>query len=390
MKTEPGVNISLPAGVRVLAATVGSDRPLEDVIVYTRRRPAMIFLGLYMLLAFGGGGVLVGVAKGSWLLAVPVLGFGIFGGWCLLFELFGRHVLRLGSGMATYRVGLGPWRKELSFRVDSMTKAEGCAFRRTGLVSQGRLVPEVRILQNKCEDVRWGRCLPVGVQDALVALINRRAKGQPLVSGRGPNALTTISHPFAFAVIFLGVLFSAAYSTSGTMRVVLGKDALGIIRSEWWGLRIARKEVPVKDIRYIDFRITGGPKSSSARLDVQDKNKKVLATIKGPTNAMACYQRRLMGLIRCGEKGAFDETRKTKLFFAGLAVFLLVFCAICCMSGEDRIPIPADSDPGDPDYDEARLRRQAIENMRKKLARRKLVKLSEGPSGTEGHPWPSM
>ena len=373
MKTELGANSRLPAGVRVIAAAVEPDRPLEDVVVYSRRRPAMILLGLWMLLAFGGSGVLAGVENGSWLLVVPFLGFGMFGGWCLLFELFGRHVLRLGYGTATYRVGVGPWHKELSFRVDSMTKAEGYASRRTGLVNKGQPISEVRILQNKCEDVRFGRYLPAGVQDAFAALINRRAKGRPLVSGRGPNALTTISHPFAFAVIFLGILFSAVYSTSGTMRVVLEKDALKIIRSEWWGHRIAQEKVPVKDIWYIDFRFAG---RSSARLDVQDKNKKVLATIEGPMNTMSRYQQRLMGLVRCGKKGSFDETRKTKLVFVGLAVFLLVFCAICCMSSEDQVSIPDDWDPENPDYDIARLRRQSIENMRKKLARRKSDKHS--------------
>ena len=376
MKTEFGANSRLPAGVRVIAAAVEPDRPLEDVVVYSRRRPAMILLGLWMLLAFGGSGVLAGVKNGSWLLAIPLLGFGMFGGWCLLFELFGRHVLRLGYGTATYRVGVGPWRKELSFRVDSMTKAEGYTFRRTGLVNKGQAISEVRILQNKCEDVRFGRYLPAGVQDAFAALINRRAKGLPLVSGRGPNALTTISHPFAFAVIFLGILFSAVYSTSGTMRVVLEEDALKIIRSEWWDHRILQEKVPVKDIWYIDFKFTGGPKSSMARLDVQDKSKKVLATIEGPMNAMSRYQQRLMGITRCGKKEQFDETRKTKLFFVGLAVFLLVFCAICCMSSEDQVSIPDDWDPENPDYDIARLRRQSIENMRKKLARRKTDKHS--------------
>ena len=373
MKTELGANSRLPAGVRVVAAAIEPDRPLEDVVIYSRRRPAMIFLGLWMLLAFGGGGVLAGVKDGIWLFAVPFLGFGIFGGWCLLFELFGRHVLRLGYGTATYRVGVGPWHKELSFRVDSMTKAEGYTSRWTGLVNKGQPISEVRVLQNKCEDVRFGRHLPAGVQDAFAALINRRAKGRPLVSGRGPNALTTISHPFAFAVIFLGILFSAVYSTSGTMRVVLEKDALKIIRSEWWGHRIAQEKVPVKDIWYIDFRFAG---RSSARLDVQDKNKKVLATIEGPMNTMSRYQQRLMGLVRCGKKGSFDETRKTKLVFVGLAVFLLVFCAICCMSSEDQVSIPDDWDPENPDYDIARLRRQSIENMRKKLARRKSDKHS--------------
>ena len=376
VKTEFGANSRLPAGVRVIAAAVEPDRPLEDVVVYSRRRPAMILLGLWMLLAFGGGGVLAGVENGSWLLAVPLLGFGMFGGWCLLFELFGRHVLRLGYGTATYRVGVGPWHKELSFRVDSMTKAEGYISRRAGLVNKGQPISEVRVLQNKCEDVRFGRHLPAGVQDAFAALINRRAKGQPLVSGKGPNTLTTISYPIAFAVILLGILFSAVYSTSGTMRVVLEEGALKIIRSEWWGHRVAQEKVPVKDIWYIDFKFTGGPKSSMARLDVQDKSKKVLATIEGPMNAMSRYQQRLMGIIRCGKKEQFDETRKTKLVFVGLAVFLLVFCAICCMSSEDQVSIPDDWDPENPDYDIARLRRQSIENMRKKLARRKSDKLS--------------
>ena len=91
---------------------------------------------------------------------------------------------------------------------------------------------------------------------------------------------------------------------------------------------------------------------------------------EGPMNAMSRYQRRLMGIIRCGKKEPFDETRKTKLVFVGLAVFLLVFCAICCISSEDQISIPGDWDPENPDYDIARLRRQSIENMRKKLARR--------------------
>ena len=46
MKTELGANSRLPAGVRVVAAAVEPDRPLEDVVIYSRRRPAMILLGL--------------------------------------------------------------------------------------------------------------------------------------------------------------------------------------------------------------------------------------------------------------------------------------------------------------------------------------------------------
>lgn len=370
-------DIRLPAGMRVVAGAVESDRPLEDVVIFSRRRPAVIFFGLWLVFCFGGGGALDCVCNGHWLLSIPIVGFGIFGCWVLVFEFFGRHVLRFGSGTATYRVGVGPWHKELSFRVDAMTKAEAFASRRTGLVNQGEPISDVRILQDDCEDVRFGRWMPVGVQDAFATLVNRRAKGQPLVSGQGPNTLTTITHPIAFTVIFLGILFSAVYSTSGTKRVAIEDGSLKIIRSEWWGRRIEEKKVPVNDIWYIDFHFTGGPKSRRARLDVQDKNGKVLAQIEGPMNTMSRYQQRLMGLIRCGEKGEFDERYKTKLFFAGLAAFLLILCSPCCFSAVDQISIPADCDPEDPDYDLACLRRQSIESMRKKLARRKSVK----PSG---------
>ena len=370
-------DIRLPAGVRVVAAVAEPDRPAEDVVVYSRRMPAMIFLGLWLLLCFGGGGVLACVCSGHWLLAIPFVGVGIFGCWCLVFELFGRHVLRFGSGTATYRVGVGPWYKELSFRVDAMTKAEAFVSRRTGLVNQGEPISDVRILQDDCEDVRFGRWMSVDVQDAFVTLVNRRAKGQPLVSGQGPNALTTITHPIAFTVIFLSILFLAVYSTSGTKRVAIEDGSLKIISSEWWGRRIEEKKVPVKDIWYIDFHFTGGPNSRRARLDVQDRNQSVLAQIEGPMNTMSRYQQRLMGLIRCGEKGEFDERYRTKLTFAALAAFLLILCMLCCLTGGNRISIPADCDPEDPDYDLARLRRKSIESMRKKLARRKSAK----PSG---------
>ena len=362
--------VILPSGVRVMTGLITPDQPCADVIVYSCRRPSFLFLCLWFACGFGGCGVDLLLSRDVGFGALVCLAVGLLGISGLIYGFFGRHVLRLGSGTAEYVVGVGIWRKKISFRIDSQIVADVDSYRSEGPINKGAPVSEVRIRRNGCEEARFGKMMPLRMKETFAALVNRRAKGLPIESGRGPNPFKLIAHPIALGCLLAVILGLVVYSTSGTQRVAIENGKLIIVTSEWWGRHVVKESVPTKDIRYFDFKFAGGGgrhASRSANIFVQGPDGKILARIHGSCETMSRYQQRLMALVRCGKKGSFDETRVTTRSFRFLAGFLLIGCALLSMTEDDDAVTVIGPDSDSPDCDLEKIRQLAISRKKRSI-----------------------
>lgn len=364
--------VIFPPGVRVMTGVVTPDQPCADVIVYSCRRPSFLFLCLWFACGFGGCGVDLLLSRNVGFVAVVCLAVGLLGVSGLIYGFFGRHVLRLGSETAEYAVGVGIWCKKISFRIDSRIVADVDSYRSEGPVNKGAPVSEVRIRRDGYEESRFGKMMPLRVKETFAALVNRRVKGLPIEPGCGPNAFKLIAHPIALWCLLAVILGLVVYSTSGTQRVAIENGNLIIVISEWWGRRVVKESVPMKDIRYFYFKFAGG-RGRSANIFVQGPDGKNLARIDGSCETMSRYQQRLMELVRCGKKGTFDETRVTTRSFRFLAGLLLIGCALLSRTDDDDVATVNGPNPESPDYDLEKIRQLAI--SRKKHSIRGLTGL---------------
>ena len=311
---EPG---EPPRGVIVQAGVVMSDGLWEDRVIYPHRSlPLLTFLLCFA--GMFGYGVYVNARSGDWghafLAAIPAA-LATAG---LMYEVFGRTVLRLAAQGGEYESGLGPFARRASFRLSAETSAFVEERTRTELVGHGETVREVVVENARGSVVRFGSFLMRDVQDYFCACIARRAAGYPLQSRAGARRLC-LAHPLAFTICMLALVSSVAFAFSSHERIRVAAGTLVIEQSQWWGRHVERTEIPASDITYVDFE---GFKTHD--LLILGANGRVLKRLTGYGRGVSGYQIGLMESLKCHPGTPFDASRFPNKFFAFVGFLLLI------------------------------------------------------------------
>lgn len=306
-----------PRGVIVQAGVVTSDGLWEDRIVYPHRSlPLLTFLLCFS--GMFGYGVYVNTRSGDWgyafLSAIPA----VLAAVGLMYEAFGRTILRLSAQSGEFESGFGPFARRTSFCLSSETSAFVEERTRTELVGHGETVREVVVENARGSVVRFGSCLMHDVQDYFCACIARRAAGYPLQSRAGARRLC-LAHPLAFAVCLLALVSSVAFAFSSHERIRVADGTLVIEQSQWWGRHVERTEIPASDITYVDFK---GIKTHD--LLILGANGRVLKRLSGYGRGVSGYQIGLMKSLKCRPGTPFDASRFPNKLFAFVGFLLLI------------------------------------------------------------------
>ena len=297
-----------PRGVIVQAGVVTSDGLWEDRVIYPHRSlPLLTFLLCFS--GMFGYGVYVNTRSGDWghafLAAIPA----VLAAVGLMYEAFGRTILRLSAQSGEFESGFGPFARRASFCLSSETSAFVEERTRTELVGHGETVREVIVENPRGSVVRFGSFLMHDVQDYFCACIARRAAGYPLQSRAGARRLC-LAHPLAFAVCLLALVSSVAFAFSSHERIRVADGTLVIEQSQWWGRHVERTEIPASDITYVDFK---GIKTHD--LLILGANGRVLKRLSGYGRGVSGYQIGLMESLKCCPGTPFDASRfPNKLF----------------------------------------------------------------------------
>ena len=323
-----------PVGIKVRPAVAVSGGAWSDLVICPKRNLAMILLCLW-LGGISGCCMASCVMHGDWIWAILVTPFFLFGVAGLLFELFGTRVLRLFADHGCYVVGLWCFRRNVEFALTSETYAFVDEHPETGLINHGTPVREICVESKGRSNTVFGRYLPAPVQEYLCACIARRAAGFSLDRVDGGRRGLEIKHPVAFGVLLIAVLCCVAYAFSESERIVVSDGKLVIIESHWWGRKIERTEMPIKDITYVKL-LMGRDKHA---LEIQGAGGKALKRLSGYGREVSGYQIGLMGAIRSRHGATFDRERLPNLSAIMLGVFLLMPMAIACSGLEIARPI---------------------------------------------------
>ena len=317
-----------PVGVKVRPAVAESGEAWSDLVVCPMRNLAMILLFLW-LGGISGCGMVSCVMHGDWMWAILVAPFFLSGVAGLVFELFGKRVLRLFAEHGCYTVGLWCFRKNMEFALTSETYAFVDEHPETGLINQGTPVREICVESKNRSNAVFGRYLSGPVQEYLCACIARRAAGFSLNKVDGGRSGLGIKHPVAFGVLLMAVLLCFAYAFSESERIVVSDGKLVIIESRWWGRKVERTEIPAKDITYVKL-VMGSGKHASHKLEIQGAGNHVLKRLSGYGREVSGYQIGLMKAIRCRPGATFDRERLPNLSTVLLGIFLLMPMALAC------------------------------------------------------------
>ena len=306
-----------PRGVIVQAGVATSDGLWEDRVIYPHRSLPL----LAVLLCFAGMFGYAAYVKarcGDWgyaFLAVIPAALATVG---LMYEAFGRTILRLSAQGGEFESGFGPFARRATFRLSAETSAFVEERTRTELVGHGGTVREVVVENPRGSVVRFGASLMYDVQDYFCACIARRAAGYPLQSRAGARRLC-LAHPLAFAVCTLALVASVAFAFSSHERIRVADGTLVIEQSQWWGCRVERTEIPASNITYVDFK---GFKTHDLR--ILGANGRVLKRLSGYGRGVSEYQIGLMESLKCRPGTPFDASRFPNKFFAFVGFLLLI------------------------------------------------------------------
>ena len=306
-----------PRGVIVQAGVATPDGPGEDRVIYPHRSlPLLAFLLCFA--GMFGYGAYVNARCGDWghafLAAIPAA----LAAAGLMYEAFGRTILRLSAQSGEFESGFGPFARRASFCLSSETSAFAEERTRTELVGHGETVREVVVENARGSVVRFGSFLMHDVQDYFCACIARRAAGYPLQSRAGARRLC-LAHPLAFAVCLLALVASVAFAFSSHERIRVADGTLIIEQSQWWGCHVERTEIPASDITYVDFK---GIKTHD--LLILGANGRVLKRLTGYGRGVSGYQIGLMESLKCHPGMPFDASRFPNKFFAFVGFLLLI------------------------------------------------------------------
>lgn len=326
-----------PAGIEVRPAVAESGGAWSDLVVCPVRNLAMILLCLW-LCGISGCGMVSCVMHGDWIWAILVAPFFLSGVAGLVFELFGKRVLRLFAEHGCYTVGLWRFRRETEFALTSETYAFVDEHPETGLINQGTPVREICVESKNRSNAVFGRYLSAPVQEYLCACIARRAAGFSLNKVDGGRRGLGIKHPVAFGVLLMAVLLCFAYAFSESERIVVSGGKLVITESRWWGRKVERTEIPVKDITYVEL-VMGRGKHASHELEIQGAGKQVLKRLYGYGREVSGYQIGLMEAVRRRPGATFDRERLPNLSTVMLGIFLLMPMAFACSGLEIARPV---------------------------------------------------
>ena len=306
-----------PRGVIVQAGVATPDGPREDLVIYPHRSlPLLAFLLCFA--GMFGYGAYVNARCGDWgyafLAAIPAA----LAAAGLMYEAFGRTVLRLSAQSGEFESGFGPFARRASFCLSSETSAFAEERTRTELVGHGETVREIVVENAHGSAVRFGSFLMHDLQDYFCACIARRAAGYPLQSRAGARRLC-LAHPLAFAICMLALVSSVAFAFSSHERIRVADGTLVIEQSQWWGRRVERTEIPASDITYVDFK---GIKTHD--LLILGANGRVLKRLSGYGRGVSGYQIGLMESLKCHPGKPFDASRFPNKFFAFVGFLLLI------------------------------------------------------------------
>ena len=306
-----------PRGVIVQAGVATPDGPGEDRVIYSHRSlPLLAFLLCFA--GMFGYGVYANARSGDWghafLAAIPTA-LATAG---LMYEAFGRTVLRLSAHSGEFESGFGPFARRASFCLSSETSAFAEERTRTELVGHGETVREIVVENARGSVVRFGSFLMQDVQDYFCACIARRAAGYPLQSRAGARRLC-LAHPLAFAVCLLALVASVAFAFSSHERIRVADGTLIIEQSQWWGRHVERTEIPASDITYVDFK---GFKTHD--LLILGANGRVLKRLTGYGRGVSGYQIGLMESLKCRPGTPFDASRFPDKISAFVGFLLLI------------------------------------------------------------------
>jgi hypothetical protein len=306
-----------PRGVIVQAGVATPDGPGEDRVIYPHRSlPLLAFLLCFA--GMFGYGVYVNARCGDWghafLAAIPAA----LAAAGLMYEAFGRTILRLSAQSGEFESGFGPFARRASFCLSSETSAFVEERTRTELVGHGETVREVVVENARGSVVRFGSFLMHDVQDYFCACIARRAAGYPLQSRAGARRLC-LAHPLAFTICMLALVTSVAFAFSSHERIRVADGMLIIEQSQWWGRHVERTEISASDITYVDFK---GIKTHD--LLILGANGRVLKRLTGYGRGISGYQIGLMESLKCHPGMPFDASRFPNKFFAFVGFLLLI------------------------------------------------------------------
>lgn len=331
----------VPASIEVRPAVAESGGAWSDLVVYPRRNLAMILLYLW-LGGISGCGMVSCVMHGDWIWAILVAPFFLSGVAGLVFELFGKHALHLFAEYGCYTVGLWRFQRNVEFALTSETYAFVDEHPETGLINQGMPVREICVETKGRSNTVFGRYLPAPVQEYFCVCIARRAAGFPLNKVDGGRRGLGIKHPIAFGVLSIAVLWCFAYAFSESERIVVSDGKLVIVESQWWGRKVERAEIPIKDITYVELVMGGGGRTSnkhSHKLEIQGSGGRVLKRLTGYGREVSGYQIGLMEAIRCRPGTAFERERLPNLSTVFVGIFLLMPMALACSGLEIARPV---------------------------------------------------
>jgi len=306
-----------PRGVIVQAGVATPDGPREDLVIYPHRSlPLLAFLLCFA--GMFGYGAYVNARCGDWghafLSAIPAA----LAAAGLMYEAFGRTILRLSAQSGEFESGFGPFARRASFCLSSETSAFAEERTRTELVGHGETVREIVVENAHGSAVRFGSFLMQDVQDYFCACIARRAAGYPLQSRAGARRLC-LAHPLAFAICMLALVSSVAFAFSSHERIRVADGTLVIEQSQWWGRHVERTEISASDITYVDFK--GG---KTHDLLILGANGRVLKRLTGYGRGISGYQIGLMESLKCHPGMPFDASRFPNKFFAFVGFLLLI------------------------------------------------------------------
>ena len=328
-----------PPGIKVRPAVVERGGAWSDLVLCPRRNLAMMLLCLW-LGGITGYSIASCATHGDWAWAVLIAPFFMLGIFGLVFEIFGKRVLHLYAERGCYTVGLWRFQRNVEFALTSETYAFVDEHPETGLINQGMPVREICVETKGRSNTVFGRYLPSPVQEFFCACIARRAAGFPLGKVDGGRRGLGIKHPIAFGVLSIAVLWCFAYAFSESERIVVSDGKLVIVESQWWGRKVERTEIPIKDITYVELVMGGGGRTSnkhSHKLEIQGSGGRVLKRLTGYGREVSGYQIGLMEAIRCRPGTAFERERLPNLSTVFVGIFLLMPMALAC-SGLELAP----------------------------------------------------
>ncbi len=319
-----------PPGVRVIPGVDGKRDPRADLVVYPRRKPAMILFCAWLAGFFGTSAVFA-VAPEDFLVSLPLAMLSLLGVAGLVFEIFGKNELLLFADRGVYVARL--WRF-CAIKKEFSISPETFAFVYEHLSGPGNTVHEVCV-ETKCAgSVVFGRFLPRSVQRFFSACIARRAAGLALDEARGRRKGLGIRHPVVVAALFAVAMYCCAYAFSKWERILVADGNLVITQTRWWGREVEKTEIPTKDITYVQLRLGSVRGGRNNRLEIQGIGGRVLKELTGFGRDVSGYQIGLMQSLKCRSGTPFDRERYPNFGLLGIGIFLLLPMAMVCCVGE--------------------------------------------------------